>query len=100
MDEQLHELADDLDQTLIHKLRRISSQLEFRIRNRVKYASLTSREREVLKLIAKDYNNPQMAKELYISRYTVEQHRKNIHRKLETKTLSQLIQFALAYDLI
>jgi len=100
MDKHLHKQADDLDHTLIHKLRRILSQLDFRIRNRAKYASLTAREMEVIILIAKDYNNPQIAKTLYISRSTVEQHRKNIHKKLQTKTLSQLIQFALAYDLI
>ena len=61
---------------------------------------LTEREREILKLIAKEYTNKQMAEELFISERTVETHRKNIFRKTGTNNLVGLIKFAYANNLI
>lgn len=61
---------------------------------------LTSREREVLHLIAKEYSNKQIAEELFISERTVETHRKNIFRKTKTSSLVGLIKFAYANNLI
>lgn len=100
MDDQLPLLSEDLDKAISHKMRRILYQLDFRMRNHTKYRTLSKREIEVIELIVKGYSNPQIAKKLFISRFTVEQHRKNIHKKLKTESLCQLIQFALAFDLI
>lgn len=61
---------------------------------------LTDREREILKLIAKEYSNKDIAEQLYISERTVETHRKNIFRKTKTNTLVGLIKFAYANNLI
>ena len=61
---------------------------------------LTDREREILKLIAKEYTNRDMAEELFISERTVETHRKNIFRKTGTNNLVGLIKFAYANNLI
>lgn len=61
---------------------------------------LSAREREVLKLIAKEFTNEQIAEELFISRRTVETHRKNIFKKTNTNTLVGLIKFAYANNLI
>ncbi|WP_462253300.1 response regulator [Ekhidna sp.] len=61
---------------------------------------LTDREREILKLIAKEFTNKQMAEELFISERTVETHRKNIFRKTGTNNLVGLIKFAYANNLI
>lgn len=61
---------------------------------------LTDREREILKLIAKEFTNRQMAEELFISERTVETHRKNIFRKTGTNNLVGLIKFAYANNLI
>lgn len=61
---------------------------------------LTTREREILKLIAKEYTNRQIAEELFISERTVETHRKNIFRKTGTNNLVGLIKFAYANNLI
>ena len=61
---------------------------------------LTSREREILKLIAKEYTNKQIAEELIISERTVETHRKNIFRKTGTNNLVGLIKFSYANNLI
>ena len=61
---------------------------------------LTEREREVLKLITKEYTNKMIAEELFISERTVETHRKNIFRKTKTSSLVGLIKFAYANNLI
>jgi DNA-binding NarL/FixJ family response regulator len=61
---------------------------------------LTDREREILKLISKEYSNKQIAEELFISERTVETHRKNIFRKTGTNSLVGLIKFAYANNLI
>jgi len=61
---------------------------------------LTDREREIVKLIAKEYSNKDIAEELFISERTVETHRKNIFRKTATSSLVGLIKFAYANNLI
>lgn len=61
---------------------------------------LTDREREILKLIAKEYTNRHIAEELFISERTVETHRKNIFKKTGTNSLVGLIKFAYANNLI
>jgi DNA-binding NarL/FixJ family response regulator len=61
---------------------------------------LTDREREIVKLIAKEYSNKDIAEELFISERTVETHRKNIFRKTGTNSLVGLIKFAYANNLI
>jgi two-component system nitrate/nitrite response regulator NarL len=61
---------------------------------------LTDREREIVKLIAKEYSNKDIAEELFISERTVETHRKNIFRKTGTTSLVGLLKFAYANNLI
>jgi DNA-binding NarL/FixJ family response regulator len=61
---------------------------------------LTEREREILRLIAKEYSNKQMAEKLFISERTVETHRKNIFRKTNTNTLVGLMKFAFENNLV
>lgn len=61
---------------------------------------LSDREREILKLIAKEYTNKNIAEELFISERTVETHRKNIFKKTGTNSLVGLIKFAYANNLI
>ncbi|MDX5477963.1 MAG: response regulator transcription factor [Cyclobacteriaceae bacterium] len=61
---------------------------------------LTDREREILKLIAQECSNKDIAEKLFISERTVETHRKNIFRKTKTNSLVGLIKFAYANNLI
>lgn len=61
---------------------------------------LTDREREILRLIAKEYSNKMIAEKLIISERTVETHRKNIFRKTKTSSLVGLIKYAFANNLI
>lgn len=61
---------------------------------------LTPREREILRLIAREYTNKKIAESLVISERTVETHRKNIFRKTKTHSLVGLMNFARANHLI
>ena len=61
---------------------------------------LTEREREILKLISREYTNRDIAEELFISERTVETHRKNIFRKTGTNNMVGLIKYAYANNLI
>ncbi len=61
---------------------------------------LTIREIEVLKLIEKEYNNKQIADEMYISQRTVETHRKNIFRKTNTQNVIGLLKYAYSRHII
>jgi DNA-binding NarL/FixJ family response regulator len=61
---------------------------------------LTDRERDILRLIAKEFSNKQMAEKLFISERTVETHRKNIFRKTNTTSLVGLIKYAYTNNLI
>ena len=61
---------------------------------------LTEREIEIVKHLAQEYSNSEMAKKLCISERTVETHRKNIYRKTNTKTVLGLIKYATERKLI
>jgi Response regulator containing a CheY-like receiver domain and an HTH DNA-binding domain len=60
--------------------------------NRV--AKLTKRETEILKLIANGTTTPHIAELLFLSKFTVENHRKNILQKLKAKNVAELISIA------
>ncbi len=61
---------------------------------------LSTRELEVLNLIAREHSNAQIAEQLFISERTVEAHRRNIFIKTETKSIVGLIKYAINKGLI
>ncbi|HXX79168.1 MAG TPA: response regulator transcription factor, partial [Ktedonobacteraceae bacterium] len=61
---------------------------------------LTSREIEVLKLVAEGYTNQEIADQLTLSIKTVQAHRANVMEKLELRDVTHLVRFALRYGLI
>lgn len=56
---------------------------------------LTSREREVLQLLAEGKSNKEVATSLSVSVKTVETHRANIMRKLDLHSVSDLVHYAV-----
>lgn len=82
------------------KIKRIISEELFRNNHSQEFEQLTERELEILKLVAMGQNNPEISKALFISRCTVEQHRKNINRKLHIRGLKDIMDFAYAFDLV
>ena len=61
---------------------------------------LTEREIDVLKLIAEEYTNKEIGDKLFISRRTVDTHRRNLIRKIGAKNSIGLIRFAYNHGLI
>jgi DNA-binding NarL/FixJ family response regulator len=62
--------------------------------------TLTTRELEILKLIAEAYTNKRIAEYLNISIKTVEKHRANLMRKLNLHSASELTTFAIQKGLV
>ncbi len=62
--------------------------------------TLTTREREVLKLVAEGYTNKEIAALLGISVKTVENHRGNIMRKLDLHDRTELARYAVRIGLV
>jgi predicted ATPase/DNA-binding CsgD family transcriptional regulator len=63
-------------------------------------ASLSAREVEVLKLVAKGLTNPQVAGELFISPRTVDRHLNSIYRKLGVGSRVGAARFATEHGLL
>ncbi len=59
------------------------------------YDSLTTREREVLKLAAEGSTNNEIAERLFISPRTAETHRANLMKKLALSNHTELIRYAI-----
>jgi len=61
---------------------------------------LTSREQEVLSLLAEGRSNDEIGEALNISKHTVARHRENLMRKLELHSRSELVKYAIRKGLI
>lgn len=61
---------------------------------------LSSREAEILALIALGYTNQEIADKLFLSVRTVETHRANIMDKLSVRSRHEMVRFALEHRLI
>jgi FixJ family two-component response regulator len=66
---------------------------------RGRYALLTSRERQVMALVASGLMNKQVAHELSISEVTVKMHRSSAMRKLDARSLAGLVRIAQVLDI-
>lgn len=60
---------------------------------------ISHREQEILTLIANEYRTYEIAQMLYISKHTVQTHRKNLLEKMEVKNVAGLIRksFEMGY---
>ena len=61
---------------------------------------ITSREREILNLVVREYSTVEISAILRISVRTVETHRKNILRKINSKSLVGLTKHAIKLGLV
>lgn len=61
---------------------------------------ISSREQEVLGLIAEGFTNGQIAEKLFLSVYTVDSHRKSLLTKFSVNNTASLIKLAAKYNLI
>ncbi len=81
--------SDEIAGTIIRSMNE-----QVRLKQEEERVNLTDREREIIDLIAKEYSNADIGRQLSISERTVETHRKNIYRKTNTTTIVGLIKWA------
>ncbi|RDB06873.1 response regulator transcription factor [Runella aurantiaca] len=62
--------------------------------------ALTRREIEIIRLIAQEMTGLEMARELNLSYFTIETHRRNIFRKLGVNSSFALIKYAVQHQLV
>ena len=86
--------------SIVKKLERMLGEQKFARKHFKQFSALTKREVQILSLLASGHSNPQIADQLFLSRRTVEQHRKNINRKLDIKHFTDIIKYAQAFDLV
>jgi two-component system response regulator NreC len=70
------------------------------LKSKTAWDALTSREREILKLIAEGYKNKEIADDLCISSKTVEKHRANLMKKLDLHNIAELTAYAMEKGLV
>lgn len=61
---------------------------------------LSAREKEILKLVAEDYDTKEIAKHLFISTATVGNHRSNMIERMGARDTTALVQLAKMADMI
>ena len=61
---------------------------------------LTKREKEILKMIAEENTNQEIAEKLFISPRTVDTHRRNLLQKLNVKNTAGLVRYAFENNLL
>jgi len=61
---------------------------------------LTTREVDVLRLIALGHTNAEIGEQLFLSTRTVETHRAHIQQKLHRSTRAELVRYALEHGLV
>ena len=78
----------------------VSKKVEYH-RNHIElHEDLTARERDILGLLAKGYENQRIADELFISLKTVKTHVSNILSKLEVSDRTQAVVYAFQHYLV
>jgi len=95
-DQTFVSLSNTVDQLPVFS-KKISNALNTRFdtRNYVKgYMSLTSREKEIFGLLVQSKPVKEIAQALVRSTHTIEQHKKNIYKKLNVNSLAQIIHIA------
>jgi len=91
-------LDSSVSQEVVKKLME-SPAREAKITNAA-YGTLTPREQEIMRLLAEGLSAKQVAKKLFISPKTVENHRSNIMSKLGLHSTVELIRYAAKLGLI
>ena len=74
-----------------------NSRIEKQISN---LSELSSREKEILVLIAQEYNTAEIAEKTFISLNTVNTHRRNLLSKLNAKNTAGLVKYAVENGLV
>jgi two-component system response regulator NreC len=83
-----------VDQEMTEKITEGYVRTQF-LRGVTRQRDLTSREEQVIRLIAQGYSNKEIANQLEISVKTVESHKTNVMEKLELKSRTEIVRYAV-----
>ncbi|MEQ9764803.1 MULTISPECIES: response regulator transcription factor [Streptococcus] len=78
----------------------VEKKLKYHDENPALHEDLTAREKDILHLLAKGYDNQTIADELYISLKTVKTHVSNILAKLQVDDRTQAVVYAFRHHLV
>jgi len=90
----------DAEHYITPKIERLIKENSYLRENKELFASLSKREKEVLRLLVTGLNSFEIADRLNISEATAKTHRKNIRGKLNAESNYDLLQFAQAFNLV
>ena len=93
------QFSKEIAQTIVQQLKQINNHNKEKKQNSI-VNLLTSREREVVELVAKGATNREVAQELVISENTVKNHISNILGRLDLRDRVQIVIFAYENNLI
>ena len=62
--------------------------------------NLTTREIEIIKYLSLGYNSENIAEAVFLSKYTIDNYKKNIFIKTKVKTAAELVAFAIRNSII
>jgi DNA-binding NarL/FixJ family response regulator len=85
-------LSPALEQRLLNNM--------FKSKQQEKHVTLTRREKEILSLIMQELTNQEIAKKLFISLHTVDNHRSSLLQKLDVKNTAGLVKKAIENGLV
>jgi DNA-binding NarL/FixJ family response regulator len=91
-------LDNSVSREVVSKILRAADKEEYV--SDVDYRSLTTREQEILRLLAEGFSTKEIGSRLFISPKTVENHRTNIMHKLQVKRPLDLVRYAARIGLI
>ena len=84
---------------MVNKVNKLLDENVFVAKHYKRFALLSKREKEVITLLAEGMSSSEISDNLFISKHTVGTHRKNIYQKLDINKFSELLRFAIAFEL-
>lgn len=61
---------------------------------------LSNREKQVMAYIARELSSTEIAKKLFLSKRTIDGHRKNIITKLDLKNMAGIVKYAIQHNIL
>ena len=94
------EIMQTAFETVLNGANYIADEITALLKDKPTAQSMTSREREVLSLLASGKNNQTIADQLSLSPKTVEKHRASLMSKLDVHSIAELMVYALREGLL
>ena len=85
---------------ILNSIRKVDNKIKYHDSHPNLHDDLTARERDILALLAKGYDNQTIANELFISLKTVKTHVSNILGKLNVDDRTQAVVYAFRHHLV